>query len=486
MSRPLVSTPWVERLVLLVATLGAAACLWAAWCEFPIYSWNEVRLAPAFALRHGINPYPPLGGGPLSTWIYGPVGILVNLPATFASTPVGALQIASLINGFILLAPLAVIFFGSEELRARGPAARWFALTLGVMLVPRPNLVLQVADHAAIAFGLLSCWCLARRAQPTVGRLAVAAALCALAVWAKQIAIFLVPAQIAFLFLGGERTAARQYLAAVAFFGLIAFAGAGWAFGFGNLWLNLVTIPGRLPWIDDVPARFAMRQWSLLAQLVLPAIGLVVMWRAKFWPGRATESGRFFHLAAWAAAAMLPVGLAAYLKIGGDTNLLHSWDYLLPGALLAWLAADRFSRSTPARLLAVTALAVALRWSDLVALPAGPFCAHFESAARLTAAYPRAIWFPRNPLITFYADRELWHSEDGIQTRFLANYGIRAPDFRRHLPPDLQAVAYPSVVEFPFAMPLLAELNTTDKLPYWTVHRRAAPPDTTEQSPAAR
>src|SRR3954464_13817244 len=100
-----------------IMVAGALLCLWRAWCEFPIYSWNEVRLAPAFALRYGINPYPPIDGGPLSTWIYGPVGILINLPATYATTVANALHVASLINFLVVCLPLAIIFLASTELR---------------------------------------------------------------------------------------------------------------------------------------------------------------------------------------------------------------------------------------------------------------------------------------------------------------------------------------------------------------------------------
>jgi hypothetical protein len=171
---------------------------------------------------------------------------------------------------------------------------------------------------------------------------------------------------------------------------------------------------------------------------------------------------------------MLPVGLAAYFKIGGDTNLLHSWDYLLPGGLLAWLAAERGTTPASVRLLGVTAAAVALHGADLVALPVQSYVTHFEVAARLTAAYPHAIWFPRNPVITYYADGELWHSEDGIQTRNLAQIGLRQPDFRRHLPRNLQAVAYPSIVEEPFVMQLLAEFSEVTRVPFWKIYTRPA------------
>jgi hypothetical protein len=114
----------VVRLALVAAALGVLGCLWNAWCEFPFYSWNDVRLAPAFALRHGVNPYPLIGDGPLFTWIYGPVSLFLHLPATFAGTAQGALQTAAVVNALLVLLPPAVVFFGSTELSRRGRVRR--------------------------------------------------------------------------------------------------------------------------------------------------------------------------------------------------------------------------------------------------------------------------------------------------------------------------------------------------------------------------
>jgi hypothetical protein len=469
--------PTLKRTVVLLALVAALpaalVCLWTAWCEFPIYAWNEARLAPAFALRHGINPYPPLGGGPLSTWIYGPVGILINLPATFAASPAAALQVASLVNFAVILAPLAFVFFGARELRGRGTVGL-LALAVALLLVPRPNLVLQVPDHSAIALGLLSCWLLARAVLPAGATLVAAAACAALAVWAKQITLFLLPAQFVYLWLATGRGTALRYTAWVAAFGGAGFALAGWAFGFGNLWLNTVEIPARLPWAD-VAERLAMRPWSLAAQLILPGTGLLVLWRARLWPARSTASGRFFQLTVLAFLTQLPVGLVAYLKIGGDTNLLHSWDYLLPGVLLAWLAVERDTPAGRLRLAAVVAVALALRWGDLSAPPPRPHIEHLQVAAQLDAVEPGGLWFPLNPVTNFYFHRQLWHTEDGIQTRFVAGYGLREPDFRRHLPPSLRGIVYPANVPTPFSKLLLADYDQQTRVPYWIIHHRLNP-----------
>lgn len=455
----------------LAATVTACLlCLWTAWCGFPIQSWNELRLAPAFALRDGLNPYPPLGGGPLLTWIYGPVGILLNLPATLAANVTDALSVACLINFAVLCLPLAMIFLGSADLRNRCPSVRWLALSVAILLIPRLNFLFHVPDHVAIAFGLLSCWCLVRNPRPAHTRLAAAALVCTLAIWSKQVAVFLCGAQVAYLFMTGNRAAVPKYLFWLGLFNFVALGIAARAFGWANLWLNLVAIPGRLPWTEDVLARLAVRPSELACQIVLPSAGLALLRATGKWPGRNSESGRFFLITVLAFVVMLPVGFAGFLKIGGDTNLFHSWDYLLPGLLLAWFSAESDAKTTRYRALGVAACTIALRWSDVTAFPTKPFTEHYDSAETLVTSHPHRIWFPRNPLITYYADGKLWHSEDGIETRFLANYGLREVDFRRHLPPNLEGVAYPAVVEFPFSMPLLSEFDRETRSGFWTLH----------------
>ena len=378
----------VLLLALVAASLAALGCLWAAWCEYPFYPWNDTRLAPAFALRQGVNPYPGLGEGPISTWIYGPIGILINLPATFAPTALAAVQTAWVINTLLVIGPLAVILFGSSELRARGTLVSGFAMAMAVLLVPKANLVLQAADHCAIAFGLLSCWCLARHAIPGSRRLAVAAGLCALAVWSKQLAVFLVVGQAAYLWGQCGRRVAMTYVGGVLIFGLVALAVFVAAFGLQNLWLNLVEIPRRLPWADFWP-RVMVRPWALFGQILVPAVGLFVVWRRGWWPTRDTESGRYLQLSTLAAAALLPVGLAGFFKIGGDTNLLHSWNYLLPALLLFWLARDGAeTRSAALRTICAMTIALAIRAGGLADLPAGPFTPAFRGSGRADVRAP--------------------------------------------------------------------------------------------------
>ncbi|MEO7700412.1 MAG: hypothetical protein ABIZ04_14405 [Opitutus sp.] len=455
---------------LIALMLGAAACLWIAWCEYPVYAWNEVRLIPAFAFRDGINVYPNIGEGPVFTWIYGPVGFLVNLPATFASTPLRAVRIAGCINGLVVLGPLALIFLTATELRRRSPVTLPLALSLAVMLIPWPNLILQVADHTAIACGLISLWILAKRPTPKSADLALVAGLAVLAVWSKQIAVFLAAAEFSFLFLRGQRGAAWRYFGLFAFFNLIALAVFASLFGFANLWLNLVEIPARLGWADFI-SRLEFRRNSLVGQVLVPLVAIGLFLKLKGWPKRETESGRFLQLGILAFLAMLPVGLFAFFKVGGDINLLHSWDYLMPAALLYGLATEATPPKRVGLALAATVIALVVR-SDISHYPKRPFVEHFAVATALTSQYPHKVWFPQNPIITYFADRKIWHSEDGVSTRFLAGYGIKEAELQRNIPPQLQALAYPSVNTFPFSLPLFADFNQKNTIPYWVFYTR--------------
>ena len=56
-----VSPPFFTRKFGMVSVLGAAVAavalwLWVYWCIFPVSVWNNVRLAPAFALARGLPP----------------------------------------------------------------------------------------------------------------------------------------------------------------------------------------------------------------------------------------------------------------------------------------------------------------------------------------------------------------------------------------------------------------------------------------------
>lgn len=446
------------RLAGVLAAAGALLYLWQTWCAFPGSVWNELRLAPAFALAHGETLYPSAGGGPLSTWIYGPVGLLVNLPATLAPSATAAIGLAGALNLLVLVGPLAALALAAP------PGRRQLFLALGVLLLPANSLQFQTPDHIAIACGLLSCLCLAPRAPHVVA----AGALCALALWAKQTAVFLIPAQAAWLLLRGERELARAYLAAAGVFALLLFGAVLLAFGGTGLWLNLVEIPARLPW-GDAADKLARRWPALAAFILLPAAALLGLRLRRLWPAPDTFAGRFLGLALAVSVCAAPVGLLAFFKIGGDLNALHWWFYLAPALAFVWLARPAPS---PRLDLALVVLVLAARVPAFLALPVEPQVRALRQAESVARANPGAVWFPCDPLVTFYTDGRLYHVEDGIATRHLAGLGLRQATFRHHLPEHLRAIVYPAEQVDCFALQLLPEFDRRTVVGAWSVFER--------------
>ena len=462
----------LRRAAALTAAAGAALSGWMSWCAFSDVTWNEVRLAPAFALRHGWPLFPPLGGGPLSTWIYGPLGAAINLPATLASSTIGALQIAGLINAVTLVVPLAIIFLGAEELRRGGWPTRVLGWALGVLSLQFLSFVYQVPDHLAIAFGLLSCWCLARPTVPGPADTLLAAGLCVAASWTKQTAVFLVPAHVAFLLSLGARDACRRFLIWTIVLGAVTLGLSAATFGLPELWFNLVTVPGRLPWAE-LGEKLSARLPQLVAYVALPWALLAWLHLAGGAPTTTSQSGRFLRSSTFAAVAVLPIGFAALCKIGGEIHLVHSGFYLFPALVLGWLA--RPERGT-AVMLGTVGLALALHAPEFSTLPLRPRTQRVAIAEELAHANPGRLWFPQNPLVTFYADGRLYHVEDGLVTRHLAGFGVRERDFLRDLPPQLTAVVYPAATNDTFALQLLPQFTNRTTVGPWVLHQRPPAP----------
>jgi hypothetical protein len=234
-----------------------------------------------------------------------------------------------------------------------------------------------------------------------------------------------------------------------------------------------VVIPGRLPW-GDSGAKISQAWPALLALFVTPWVLLLLLWRRPgLAPANATAAGRFLRCATFAALATLPVGCLAFCKIGGATNSLHAGAYLFPALLLAWLA-PRPPRPLPT--LAVVTAALALHAPNFRDLPWRPDVRHLELADQFARANPGRLWFPLDPLVTFYTDGKLYHVEDGLVTRFLAGYGVREQDFRRNLPAQLTAVVYPIEMRDRFALQLLPEFNVVAAYGPWSLYQKKVIP----------
>lgn len=425
----------VALFVAVAAVLGFR--LWTSFCFFPFAEWNDVRLAPSFMLWHGFNPYPGSETGPLTTWTYGPVPLLLNLPAVFASDAAGALLIAGVLNLLVAVVPIALVVWAiPAPLAAATRFTRGWALVLCLAVWPGASLQYIQSDNAAVAFGLLSVFFLGSR-SPSAAMLAGLTA--ALAVWSKQTALALIPAQLLWLALAHDRSAAIRHAAICAAAGSALGAGFIVQFGWDGLWLNLVHLPGQFPYSQDFVGRTETLWQALALNVALPLACVVAARRMIF----RRDSPWLLPVLMW--LFLLPGSLASIYKVGGAANSLNGALHLLPTAALTAVGWLRWATPrTAAAWMAAIALGVLLhQLSAAPLLPVRPLTAHLASGAVLADRFAGQIYFPWNPLLTFYREHRFYHAEDGLSTRRAASH-VRTPELtRRDLPASWTITAVP-------------------------------------------
>jgi hypothetical protein len=154
---------WLERGLVAGAVVAAATWVWLSWCIFPLRSWNDIRLAPSFALTLGLPLYPGADGA-ASTWMYGPLPVWLNWPATWMPGPGEALLVAGGINAGFQMAAILAVCLGWPTPRS-GPVSVWgrlLAAAAVIALWPWANWQFLQADNYALACGLLANLVLAR------------------------------------------------------------------------------------------------------------------------------------------------------------------------------------------------------------------------------------------------------------------------------------------------------------------------------------
>jgi len=423
-----------------LAMAATALWLWSCLCRFPVYGWNAIRLAPSFMWHAGVNPFPGPSAGPVTTWIYGPFPLILQWPATLMHDAASALLAAGVINVLLAVVPLAVAI----EVQAAPTVsrlARVTALLLTLVCWPAVNLIFCQAGNTAIACGLLAGAIVIGAVPRDSGRLWAAAALATLALWSRQTELGPVLGQIVYLGLRhGGRAAVAQTLRTAATGGLWGLVFCG-LFGADGLIYNMFVIPAALPFLtfaDKVRSLVYVGDIAayLLAYLLIPAVVVAVRARRLFQRDHPALAPVLVF------ACSVPFDLAGFFTVGGNINSFHSAVYLLPATAL-WLTAYKrgaggWSWLAPAGL----ALALALQCVPLGPWPMRPQLAGLRQGAALARQLPEQVYFPWNPLLTYFSDGRFYHVEDGLITRALAGRPVPPAVVKACLPPAMCVVAY--------------------------------------------
>jgi hypothetical protein len=267
-------------------------------------------------------------------------------------------------------------------------------------------------------------------------------------VWTKQVDAPLVFAQAGWLwFARGRRPALEFFLAWTAVMAGIAvllFA----LLDARSVILNLWTVPAQHPLVGGWAA--ARGELADLARYAFPlwvpaGLLLVVGLRRK-----APDAIAGALLCA-AAAALLPTGIMAAIKLGGDRNSLHSVYFLaaaavpaVGGAWLLRLPRGRDLRAALVLTLATALLGLAVRqvrgYPALTMLP--PRCLS-EEAFTFAREHPGRAYFPWDPLATLLAEGKMYHFEYGVLDRQQAGMPLPPARLAPDVPGAIEFIAYP-------------------------------------------
>jgi hypothetical protein len=438
--RPAGNSPFtlLTWLVLAVASLLAAIWLWSCWCSFPSNPWNDIRVAPAIALHHGISIYTTEGFGPVSTWIYGPVSLLLLWPAGLASTAAGAIEAAGGIHiglrvaGFILVClywPVSPSPASPTRDRQRRLAAALIAILL-VQYESSSGYLVFSSDSPGLVFGLLSMLAVAHRHYWMAATCAAAAVAC------KQTLLGVAVAEVVWLFAAvSSREAGRQSLRCLVMGMAIALPTIGF-FGAAGLWHTMVELPARFPSVAAI-GRLREHQIYLGCHLGLPLVAMAGWWRYFF------QRNSPVLLPALAFLCTLPLSLAGLMKVGGNVNAVHSFCLWFSPVLVALVSTGPFLRLGQAGCLALATVAVAVAglWTQITPLRVRPNVQAYREAAQLAARMPERIWFPMNPIVTLYSDGRFYHDYDGLLERVIAGQRLSDEQFFAHMPRHRQVTA---------------------------------------------
>lgn len=474
----LVQLAWA---LLPLATVATALVAWAAFRLVPHWTWSAARLAASARIAYGFPLYPDPADAMVTGWVYGPMSALAYLPAVWAGEPLAALRAATWLNAFYFLLPPALLTFGLWRSPAtRLPAALAGLFATAALIAPYGlwyGAAALNADTVAISLGALSCLALSReRLRP------LAALLCVLAAWTKQIEAPLALAQIGFLAARASPRAAWHYalwLAAAA--GATAAIFVGW-FGFAGLWHGLVTIPSRHPIeharIADLLLAFGRATgWVWVLALFLRP------WRPTTNPSLPAPQRDTALLFLLASAATLPGGIAAAAKAGGGENSLHTIAYAVYAGIafgVGVLGAGSPRVATRALGALLTGLAVLLGLNlarifthDHLAL-ANPGAQHRE-AYTFARARPGQTYYPCNPLIALMAERRDYPFDYGLYDWRLAGAAPDPARLRALLPGTLRFIVYHEKDPSHEMLRIFPDFSRRHEAGPWDMHLRPGP-----------
>lgn len=440
----------VETAVVVLLALGVVLRL-AADIKLGVGSlwWGE-RLAFAEGLLRGFDLYPGAHSGVITGDVYGLVLAPFYVPAALFSSVTAKMVAGQVSSVLVMLAPLGVLVQRSLGARhgALAPWAAGMALLAGLLAwFPATNYQLTAiaADAPCLGFGMGSFVVLTGARPPSIRRLAVAAALVALATLTKPNAVSMALALVVVAAYRGGLVRglafAGLYALLTAALGLLLVRATGTTLA--GVWYNDVVIPS-----SQMPGHTLRSFVRGMGKLTLPMFALLAATLLPLVVPRAGERQRRVDgpvIELWfVAAALIPVSYLGRAKIGGDVNSFHAHYFAIAGTAVALIHTFSNPRYRPLRVAAFGALA-------LFVMPFGsgnPFSNWSDNTHERVFAYLKShedAYFPWHSLATLAATGHYFHNSDGVYSRSLAARAPTREEFLRNAPRHPAVIGLPRV-----------------------------------------
>lgn len=451
------------------------------------YNLNWIRLQKSFVVAHGFPLYYGPDAGPAVNTIYPPVSILSYLPAAFFPSPMASMRIAECISISFFFLPVLWMHLGAKTPRPRPPL---FALLAFLCFALLPFMVSSLRSAAfyvhvdAPTLGLAAMACavlICARNKESFLTLGLSAVFAVLAVWSKQVAVPILAALPLYLFLAYGPRAAGRYLACLLGAGIAISGVFIAAYGYEELFFNIVTIPSRHGFRgkEGLPP-LAYASYKLLKESgLLLAMGLF-SFQPFFRRGALKQKWREWarehpwSLMLLVSLFMVPTSLLGRAKIGGSSNTLCYTMYFLAIAVTLALA-ENFARRA---LVAMVGIFLAVQVPCVYYKYLFPDHKHFNFAQLAydhIKKYPGKTYFPRLTIMHLLAEKKLYHDSMGLMDREMAGYPMSKEQLAAHLPSDFQQIAFLKGKEGDIEwlhLPEFSQIAADPELPGFFVYRR--------------
>jgi hypothetical protein len=458
------------------AAAAVAFCL-SVWYSFHRnldFAWTSIRLAPAFALVHGLPLYSAPETPPWVMVGYGPFYPAAYLPSTLSSTPGLAVAIGTLLAHTYILVPVGLlcgIFARRLEQGGLSSRASWSALLLFFALltgvVPSLNYVTTQIHVDAPALGLFLLAALfvlrAEKEDNAAVRWIALAGVCAgLSAACK---INLAPATIGFflwilLSLGIRRALVLALAAALAFcavYGLAALRD-----GLAPVLLNL-TLTAKLPWhtfqeggalavggtshdvVDKVRALLTIVSDYIREYGAIVVLLLLLLPRLR---EQSPSAARMIQFFLFLALIMVPASAMALGKSGGDVNsralvtLPLTLAALFAFAVLVQQPRGIVRAARSVALLGATFAVAFASGTGLLRLSLQRSSTMVEAHTTVTND-PGRWYFPFDPVAHLLAEGKFRPSMDVIHSYAAAGLPVTKEAFQSTLPDRMEYIAVP-------------------------------------------